>query len=231
LAAAAARLRRFGTWETLALAFLGVLWLMLVRNKVNIGLRYALLTYPIAAVFIARQFGPALARDRVWTPICVLALAWFAWVSIGCGTRCLSYFNELAGGPRAGAMFLSDSNIDWGQDFDRLAVAVERLGIRELTTDLLGERRLVLPGVAALVFPARNAHYPDITPPNRRLYDAEGGFLPVYTRYMAVSHTRLAGLYTHNDMSWLLTRRLVQRVGESILIFDMDEPARGRLYP
>ena len=54
--------------------------------------------------------------------------------------------------------------------------------------------------------------------------------LPVYTRYVAVSVTRLLGLYSQNDMSWLRTRRLVARVGDSIFLFDMDRPAATPFY-
>ena len=227
---AVACVRPRATWEYVALVFLALLWVMLVRNKVNIGLRYALLTYPIAAVFIARLFEPELCRDRVRRALAIMAAAGFAWASISCGSRCLSYFNEIGGGTRMGGIYLSDSNLDWGQDFDRLAESVSRLGLNEVTTDLLSERQLVLPGVASVANPAWNAQMPDTPPPNRRLYDAEGGFIPVYTRYVAVSASKLVGLYSHNDMSWLLTRRLVERVGDSIFLFDLDEPASGPLF-
>ncbi|HQH71863.1 MAG TPA: hypothetical protein PK360_07270, partial [bacterium] len=33
----------------------------------------------------------------------------------------LAYFNEAAGGPSQGHRYLDDSNLDWGQDFARLA--------------------------------------------------------------------------------------------------------------
>ena len=33
----------------------------------------------------------------------------------------LAYFNQIAGGPRGGARYLLDSNIDWGQDLKGLA--------------------------------------------------------------------------------------------------------------
>lgn len=43
----------------------------------------------------------------------------------------LSYMNELAGGPRAGALKLSDSNFDWGQDLARLGRWYASSGIQE----------------------------------------------------------------------------------------------------
>lgn len=212
-------------WDAVALAFLGILWLMLVRNKVNIGVRYALLTYPIAISYVARMFEPRALRDRVWGPISLAALAWFACASIGASGRYLSYFNEIGGGPRSGWMYLADSNLDWGQDFDAMASAVKRLDIREVTTDVSSERRLVLPGVYAYYNPSKVLQIQTATAPNRRLRDDEGGYIPVYTRYVAISASRLLGLYSQNDMSYLRTRRLVERIGDTIFLFDMDTPA------
>ncbi len=227
LVLAAARVRPRSAWDVVALGFLGLLWVLLVRNKVDIGLRYALLTYPLAATFVARLFAPGMLRDRVWGPITLVAAAWFALASLGCGSRCLSYFNEIGGGPQHGWLYLADSNLDWGQDFDALADTVRKLGIDEITTDLSSERRLDQPNVLAIVLPGKALQVPVVTPPNRRLYDSDGGYVPVHTRYVAVSVSHLMGLYSGNDVSWLRTRRLVARVGDSTFLFDMDHPAEA----
>jgi hypothetical protein len=153
------------------------------------------------------------------------AIVWFLAASLGAEGRFLSSFNELGGGPNRGWLYLADSNIDWGQDFDRLAHVLARREIAEVTTDISSERLLECPGVLAIKNPSRAFQVPAQTPPNRRLYDASGGYLPVHTRYVAVSVSRLMGLYSQNDMSWLRTRKLVERVGESVLLFDMDLPA------
>lgn len=226
----AARVRPRGPWDAVALGFLALLWFMLVRGKVDIGLRYALLTYPLLATFIARMFAPALLRDRLWGPATILATAALAWASVSSGTRCLSYFNEIGGGSRQGWVYLSDSNVDWGQDFDALAQTVRARGITEITTDVQPVRRLDLPGVREVINPGRALQVPATTPLNRRLYDSEGGYIPIHTRYVAVSATRMRGLYSKNDMSWLWTRKLVTRVGDSLFLFDMDHPASAPLY-
>ncbi len=225
LALAAARFRPRDAWERIALACLAVLWIMLVRNKVNIGVRYALLTYPLAAPFLARLFEGRSLRDRVWGPITAAALAGFAWASFSCGDRCLSYFNEIGGGPSLGWLYLADSNVDWGQDFDALSSALARRGIKEVTTDISSERRLSALDIYSIANPSRVYQVPAIMPPNRRMLDSDGGYLPIYTRYVAVSVSRLLGLYSQNDMSWLRSRKLVERVNDSIFLFDMDTPA------
>jgi len=231
LTLAAARFRPRDDWERIALACLAVLWVMLLRNKVNIGVRYALLTYPLAAPYLARLFEGKSLRDRVWGPITVAAFAAFAWASFSCGDRCLSYFNEIGGGPSRGWLYLADSNVDWGQDFDALAATLARRGIKEITTDVSSERRLTSPDVYAVANPSRVYQVPAVMPPNRRMLDSDGDYLPIYTRYVAVSVSRLLGLYSQNDMSWLRSRKLVERVNDSIFLFDMDTPADRPLAP
>ena len=230
LAAARAKMRKPSAWDAIALACLALLWIMLVRNKVNIGVRYALLTYPLAITFVVRMFEPRALRDRVWTPVVIVATAWFLITSISAHPKYLSSFNEIGGGPKSGWLYLADSNIDWGQDFDALANTLVRLQIREVTTDISTERRMQILGIYATPNPSKQFQSPDVTPPNRRLYDSNGGYLPVYTRYVAVSVSRLLGLYSQNDMSWLRTRKLVERVGDSTFLFDMDMPAHRPLF-
>ncbi len=227
---AVARVRPRGAGDWIALGLLGVLWFTLMRGHVNIGVRYAMLTYPIAALFVARLFTPALLRDRVAGPVAVACLLGFGVSSVQAHPRYLSSFNELVGGPRQGWLYLADSNVDWGQDFQAMADALPRLGIDEITYDLSSERRLNLAGVLAVRNPPRSQQTEIETPPNRRLHDSEGGWLPVPTRYVAVSVTRLLGLYSQNDMSWLRSRRLVERVGDSVFIFDLDQPAERPLW-
>jgi hypothetical protein len=219
------KLTRPTPWTAIALAFLGLLWIMLLRNKVNIGVRYALLTYPLVMPFVASMFAPRMLRDKLWGPITIAACLWFAVASFAASGRYLSSFNEIGGGSQQGWIYLADSNLDWGQDFDALAETVKRRGIREITTDISTERRLSVPGVYAYYNPCKSLQVQSLTPPSRRLFDSDGGYIPVYTRYVAISASRLLGLYSQNDMSWLRTRKLVERVGDSIFLFDMDLPA------
>jgi hypothetical protein len=46
-----------------------------------------------------------------------VALLWHIASSLSVFPHSLSYFNELAGGPRGGHFHLLDGNLEWGQDF------------------------------------------------------------------------------------------------------------------
>ncbi len=221
---AAARIRPTCQFAKIALALLVLTWITLFRSRVDIGLRYALITYPLIVPFVARLFDLRYARDRFWSPIAWLALAAFAWASVSCHPRYLSYFNEIAGGPSQGYLYLSDSNVDWGQDHDAMLVALENRGIGEATAALLSPRTPTDPGVRLIdIAQAQSPGTPAAS--TRLIPQAIGKALAVPTRYIVVSATRLHRVYTDVDLYWLFTRQLVERIGDSIFLFDMDTAA------
>lgn len=79
-------------------------------------MRYVLPAFPFVFVWISRV--AAVLERRRWLPAGVLlfALAWSVSSSLWTYPHSLSYFNELAGGPRGGPVHLLHSNVDWGQD-------------------------------------------------------------------------------------------------------------------
>jgi hypothetical protein len=221
---AAACARPACRYSAVSLVLLGLTWCVLIFSKVNIGVRYGLITYPLVVPFVAELFQPNRLRDRLVGVVASGALLWFAASSLGCHPHYLSYFNELGGGPSRGWLYLSDSNIDWGQDHDELLQTLKRHGIREVTTAVFGTRLPNDPQLRVTEIPARGLPAADAG--NTRLIpQAAGTPIPIATRYVAVSVTRFHRLYSDHDLNWLLTRRLVERVGASIWIFDMDQPA------
>jgi hypothetical protein len=103
----------------------------------NIGVRHVLPAVPLlvvaSVVAVFRAFGPARSA-AVLLPLVLLE----AVETYRVHPHELSFFNALAGGPGNGAAWLSDSNLDWGQDLRRLAALP--LGIRqdELTVSYFG---------------------------------------------------------------------------------------------
>ncbi len=78
--------------------------------------RYVLPCYPFAFIWISQIFS-ATVGFPVWLRKCCWGLlVWSVMSSLSVFPFCLSYFNELAGGPQNGPAHLIDSSIDWGQD-------------------------------------------------------------------------------------------------------------------
>lgn len=78
-------------------------------------LRYILPMFPFMFVWISRV-GRTLTQRGIVSLAAACALAWSIGSSLWIYPHSLSYFNELAGGPRNGHFHLVSSNIDYGQD-------------------------------------------------------------------------------------------------------------------
>ncbi|MBW3600760.1 MAG: hypothetical protein KY475_26280, partial [Planctomycetes bacterium] len=88
--------------------------------------RYVLPVLPLGFVWMSKAAKALGRRDRVLRIGVCLALTWFVASSLQVYPHSLSYFNELAGGPRGGMRHLSNSNIDWGQDLFYLKRWIQR---------------------------------------------------------------------------------------------------------
>ena len=89
-------------------------------SKFYLGLRYVLPAFPFLFVFVAGALSSKLGtirKNRFLFALFSILLAWHAFASLSIYPHYLEYFNELVGGPANGPKYLTDSNIDWGQDF------------------------------------------------------------------------------------------------------------------
>jgi len=75
--------------------------------------RYILPIFPFAFIWISQVAEYASRASRI---VVGLAALWFVGSSLSVYPHSLSYFNELAGGPRGGHAHMIHSSIDWGQD-------------------------------------------------------------------------------------------------------------------
>jgi hypothetical protein len=98
-------------------------------SSLNIGYRHLLPVLPLVYVGIGRAKRKSRMKKESLTAtlfspssfiLCIL-VAWLALGTLRVWPFPLSYFNELAGGPRNGWRYLADSNTDWGQGYKALA--------------------------------------------------------------------------------------------------------------
>jgi 4-amino-4-deoxy-L-arabinose transferase-like glycosyltransferase len=103
-------------------------------SHINIGIRHILPIYCglsiVAALALVRFFERPHAKR--WTLAALpLLLAWYAGSSLLSHPDYLPYFNELAGSEPE--KIVVDSNLDWGQDMQRLAARLRQVGATGLT--------------------------------------------------------------------------------------------------
>jgi 4-amino-4-deoxy-L-arabinose transferase-like glycosyltransferase len=92
----------------------------------NIGLRHVLPVFPFLFLAAGWTAGKALESGRKARAVLLLLGVWYAVGTLRVSPHFLAYFNELAGGPAGGVRYLSDSNLEWGQDVAAMRAAIER---------------------------------------------------------------------------------------------------------
>ncbi|MCD6479004.1 MAG: glycosyltransferase family 39 protein [Candidatus Diapherotrites archaeon] len=172
-------------------------------SKFYLGLRYILPAFPFLFVFVSGAFASRLeniTKNRMLSVLLCALLAWHAFASLTIYPHYLAYFNELIGGPANGAKYLTDSNIDWGQDFFYFMEFAKRINWKN-------------PRLAYFGWP-----YPTIFMP----FDYSGVCKPAKGRF-AVSVTMLTGYSKDvNCWRWLLNYEPKARIGWSIYYYEIN---------
>ena len=160
-------------------------------------------------------------------------MTWYIAIAIAQFPKYVPYIDALYGGSTNAYKYLSDSNVDWGQDAKRLAEYVS-------SKPDIGDK------IAVDYFGGADPRYYFC----KRAYDASGElikntsgydcsdskFLPWHvdegrppTKYIAVSETFLmSDIYFQKnkprafDYKWLLEKQPVAKVGDSIYIYEVN---------
>lgn len=193
-------------------------------SPTHIGVRYALPVYPFLFVLAARL--ATLQFRRAWaTPLLVgIPLLGTAVSALRITPHQLAYFNELAGGPAEGPRYLSDSNIDWGQDLKNLKAYVDREGVPIIYLAYWGFAPPERYGLRYQYLPSGIPR--ELRPPSADLmpHDAPRELL-------AISVVSLQALYLEDrdTYRWLQRRKPRARLGGSIYVYDITGDADAHL--
>jgi hypothetical protein len=190
--------------------------------RINIGLRHILFVYPPLFVLASRLATLRLRPRWALAALLAIPLAFTAGSVWRVAPHYLAYFNEAVGGPGEGYRYLSDSNIDWGQDLKGLKAFVDREGLPGIYLAYFGG---VPPGAYGIPFqpaPFFVCEHPcslQVLPPWLR------------RELLAVSVMNLHGLILwRNDLyHWLYSRRPVAKIGYSIFVYDITGDADAHL--
>lgn len=96
-----------------------------ITSNLNIGFRHLFPILPFIYILTAKVIFDFLKHLHphtkiIWTTIISLASIFLVVGTVSAYPAYMSYFNPLAGGPKNGFHYVTDSNADWGQDLNRL---------------------------------------------------------------------------------------------------------------
>jgi len=184
----------------------------------NVGLRHVLPLYPILFV-LAGQAATYLSRRRV---LAGALGVWYAGAALLVHPSYLAYVNVLWGGPSQGWRLVSDSNLDWGQDFVRLKRYMQREGVNDLLLGWYGNQDPAYYGIDYQYLPSVGHIHP-----------APAHLVSSDRVLVAVSAMTLQGMFMPDKTAydWLRRRTPAARIGDSILVYDVtgDRDALRRL--
>jgi hypothetical protein len=194
-----------------------VVFLAMTQAKVNIGLRHILPLYPFLLVLAARV--ATVDRSRRWM---IAAPLIFTAVSVlRVAPHQLAYFNEFVGGPGYGYQYLSDSNLDWGQDLKGVKEYMEKKKLPIIYLSYFGTappayygiRYQYVPGAWPLEWPPPSDKVPNTAP----------------RKILAISAYNLQDVATAHDplFRWLHSRKPVAKIGYSIFAYDLTNDQEG----
>ncbi len=139
-------------WDVFVMLALIAMFLFLgIRSKANIGLRWMLPIFPFIYVLLGgaiifwlrnlRRRALETQKDgklKIAVILVIMLLVWLVGGNFLAYPYYLSYFNETIGSKQNAYRYLVDSNLDWGQDLNRLARWVEYNNIDHIYVDYFG---------------------------------------------------------------------------------------------
>ena len=205
-----------------------------IKGNLNLGIRHLFPMMPMIYVLVAKKvidFKGLLTKrryQRIFAIALPLLAAWYALTAFVVYPKYLPYINSLFGGSGEAYRYLSDSNVDWGQDLKRLVSYVNsKPEIDKIAVDYFGG------GSPAYYFCSRK-----FTPSGALIDDSSGydcsksKYIEWHaqdgvpqTSYIAVSET-----YLQNDRfsskvrgdsgyQWLRDQTPIAKIGDSIYVF------------
>ncbi len=133
--------------QVLMLCFIALYWYSSLSSILNIGVRHILPTFPFVFLLVTEQVKQWLLKKPTNRPkfimslkfsLVALLILWQAISVVKIYPSFLAYFNELIGGPANGYKYVTDSNLDWGQDLKRLAQWVKQNKVDKIYVEYFG---------------------------------------------------------------------------------------------
>jgi hypothetical protein len=189
-----------------------------LASKTQIGYRHLLPVYPFLCLWAGLGASWLWRRGSAARAALGALIVWLAVSVVSRSPYSLAYFNELALG--RGERWLSDSNLDWGQDLPALA--------RELSAR--GDPPVVLSYFGAGDPESYGIRYVPLAFISNVERGGNAALSPGGPVLFAISETNLVGTYFRNHalFDWLRSRTPAAVPGGSIYLYDLTGDPEGR---
>lgn len=187
-----------------------------IASRINIGVRHILPIFPFVLMIAAAGARDLLSwhrRTGRWIVVTLMAV-WFSTFAI-VYPDLLTYFSVVAGGPSRGLSYLSDSNIDWGQDLKGLKAWMHERSVTHVNLAYFGTADPDYYGIDC-------THLPGAP-----FFESESIGRPDLPGYVAISATILSGVYL--EPQWrlfyegFLKKDPVTVIGNSIHVYWVED--------
>ena len=197
-----------------------LIFLAMTQAKTNIGLRHILPVYPFLFVLASRTATLHLRRPSLALLLIGIPLACTAISSLRIAPHQLAYFNESVGGPEQGYRYLSDSNLDWGQDLKGLKAYMDKEKLPIIYLSYFGTAPPSYYGIRYQDVASKGTLGPP--PPEKVPADAP-------RKILAISAYNLQDVSKADNplFRWLWTRRPIAKIGYSIFVYDLTNDQEG----
>jgi dolichyl-phosphate-mannose-protein mannosyltransferase len=199
-----------------------LIFLAMSQANTNIGLRHVLPIYPFLFVLASRTATLRFRRPLVALLLIGLPLTWTAISALRIAPHQLAYFNELVGGPEEGYRYLSDSNLDWGQDLKALKAYIDKEKLPIIYLSYFGTAPPSYYRIRYQDVASKGAVGPP--PPDKVPLDAPRKILAISAYNLQDVSNADAPLFR-----WLRTRQPIAKIGYSIFVYDLSRDQEGMI--
>jgi 4-amino-4-deoxy-L-arabinose transferase-like glycosyltransferase len=198
------------------------IFVAMTQAKMTIGLRHILMVYPFLFILAARLATiacqpPWIGRFLIGAPVLLTAVS-----ALRIAPHQLAYFNELVGGPEHGYRYLSDSNLDWGQDLKGVQKYMAKEELPIIYLSYFGTAPPAYYGIRYQYVPGT---WPLEPPPFDKVPTTAA------RKILAISVYNLQDVKNiyYPLFRWLRHRRPIAKIGYSIFVYDLTNDVEGLL--
>ncbi|MDI6778196.1 MAG: glycosyltransferase family 39 protein [Patescibacteria group bacterium] len=199
--------------ETAMLLFIALYAYVSITGNLNIGFRHLFPILPFMYILISKEIVFLWTRLRgntrkIYSAVIAVLLFWLIAETAFAYPYYLAYFNETIGGSKNGYKYVTDSNVDWGQDLKRLQKFVDENNIDKIRVDYFGGGDVIhYLGDKAVIW---HSDYAQET----GWYAISATFLQ-NSLYYKITEGR-------PDYQWLREREPYAQIGGSILVYKIE---------